>query len=82
MHMDMIFTHYSFQYCYVFSITDLHDEFTATEFYISLEDWVAVLCYPDEMSGYTSDGVTIIAEMVGHDSIVLETESLALKCIV
>jgi len=33
--MDVVFAYYSFQYLYVFNVTDLYDEFSATLLYIT-----------------------------------------------
>ena len=82
MHVYMVFTHYSFENRDIFGITDLHDERATATLYITLEDWVAVLGYPDYMDCHPGDGVTIVSLVVIHIAIVSETESLALKCIV
>jgi hypothetical protein len=82
MHVYVVFTHYSFENSDVFRVTDLHNEFTTPSLDVSLKNRIAILCYPDYVYGHSGDGVTVIAEVVGHSCIVSETESLALKCIV
>ena len=59
-HMDMVFTDYSFEDGDVFSVTNLHDEGTTALLYVTLQYWVSVFCYPDYVYGHSSDGVAVV----------------------
>jgi hypothetical protein len=59
--MDVVFTHYSFQYLYVFNVTDLYDEFSATLLYITTQYGIPVFGDPYYMGGEASDRVAISA---------------------
>ena len=64
----MVFANHAFEYTYIFSVADLHDQVSASHFDLSLQHVVAVFRYPDDVRGESGDTVAVMAVVLHSQS--------------
>ena len=60
MHLNVVFRNYARKNADIFSITNLHQQITATHFDIAFKHVIAIFCCPNQMDGQSRDRVTSV----------------------
>ena len=67
-YVDMVFANHAFEYTYIFSVADLHDQVSASHFDLSLQHVVAVFGDPYDVRGESGDTVAVMAVLLHSQS--------------
>ena len=68
MHVDLIFADHPLENPHVPAVADLQEQVTTSEFDVTFQDMITVLCHPDDVCRQTCDRMPAESVMFhGHD---------------